>query len=57
MGPDKILRQIENDYAARYEQNEDFFVKLFSEPDMMQQVMKTMGPILYERLRNATSAP
>ena len=40
--------------AARYEQNEDFFVKLFSEPDMMQQVMKTMGPILYERLRNAT---
>lgn len=69
---DKVLLQMENDYAAqdkwhsyaknndkktfmmlfekdfpnmaaaRYEQNEDFFVKMFSEPDMMRQVMETV---------------
>lgn len=37
--------------AARYEQNEDFFVKMFSDPDMMKQVMDTIGPVLYERLK------
>ena len=37
--------------ATRYEQNEDFFVKMFSDPDMMQQVMETVGTVLYERLR------
>lgn len=37
--------------AARYEQNEGFFVKMFSEPDMMRQVMETVGAVLYERLR------
>lgn len=40
--------------AAQYEQNEDFFVKIFSDPDMMWQVMETVGTVLYERLRNAT---
>jgi len=38
--------------AQRYEQNEEFFVKMFSEPDMMKQVMGTMGGILYDRLRS-----
>lgn len=37
--------------AQRYEQNEEFFVKMFSEPDMMKQVMGTIGGMLYERLR------
>lgn len=37
--------------AARYEQNEDFFVKMFSDPDMMRQVMETVGTVLYEKLR------
>lgn len=37
--------------AQRYEQNEDFFVRLFSEPDMMKQVMETIGGVLYERLK------
>ena len=37
--------------AGRYEQNEDFFVKMFSDPDMMRQVMETVGTVLYERLR------
>lgn len=38
--------------AFRYEQNEGFFVKMFSDPDMMRQVMETVGTVLYERLRN-----
>ena len=38
--------------AARYEQNDSFFVKLFSDPDMMRQVMETVGAVLYERLKN-----
>ena len=37
--------------AARYEQNDSFFVKLFSDPDMMRQVMETVGAVLYERLK------
>lgn len=37
--------------AARFEQNEDFFVKLFSDSDMMKQVMDTIGAALYQRLK------
>ena len=37
--------------AQRYEQNDDFFVRMFSDPDMMRQVMETVGSVLYERLR------
>lgn len=37
--------------AARYEQNEDFFVKMFSDPVMMQQVMESIGNVVYERLK------
>lgn len=37
--------------AERYEQNDEFFRKLFSDPDMMQQVMDTIGSVLYERLK------
>lgn len=39
--------------AARYEQNESFFVKLFSDPEMMNQVMDTLGTVLYERLKRS----
>lgn len=37
--------------AERYEQNDQFFKKLFSDPDMMKEVMDTIGSALYERLR------
>ena len=37
--------------AARYEQSEDFFVKMFSDSDMIRQVLETVGTVLYERLR------
>lgn len=37
--------------AARYEQNEEFFVKMFSDSEMMKLVMGSVGNIIYERLR------
>ena len=37
--------------ASRYEQNEDFFVKMFTEPEMMNHIMYTVGTVLYERLK------
>lgn len=37
--------------ASRYEQNEEFFVKLFSDAEMMKQVMDTVGTVLYEKLK------
>lgn len=36
--------------AERYEQNDEFFKKLFGDPDMMKQVMETIGSVLYEKL-------
>ncbi len=36
--------------ANRYEQNEDFFIKMFNEPDMMKQVMETIGEVVYRSL-------
>lgn len=38
--------------ASRYEQNEDFFVKMFSDPEMMKWVMESIGSVVYERLKN-----
>lgn len=78
---DKVLLQIENDYAAqdkwksyaknndyntfkllfnkdfptmaakRYEQNDNFFVKMFSDQDMMNEIMEMLGSVLYEKLK------
>ena len=78
---DKVLLQIENDYAAeekwrsraqgtnfgtfmlsfgkdflemaakRYNQNNEFFIKLFSEPEMMEEIKNTIGAALYARLK------
>ena len=36
--------------ARRYEQNEEFFVKMFSDPEMMREVMSAVGSVLYEKL-------
>lgn len=36
--------------AQRYNHNESFFVKLFSDADMMKDVMDMLGTVLYERL-------
>lgn len=37
--------------ASRYEQNEEFFVHMFKEPDMMKQIMEMLGAVLYEKLK------
>ena len=37
--------------ADRYEQNDQFFRKLFDDPEMMKQVMETVGSVLYQRLK------
>ncbi len=37
--------------ASRYEQNEEFFVRMFKEPDMMKQIMDMLGTVLYEKLK------
>jgi len=37
--------------AIRYKKNDDFFVRMFSDPDMMKQVMESIGDVLYERLK------
>lgn len=37
--------------AQRYNQNESFFVKMFSDADMMKDVMDLLGTVLYERLK------
>ena len=37
--------------AKRYEQNDDFFVRMFSDPELMRQVMETVGGVLYGRLK------
>ena len=46
-----FTKDFPNMAAERYEQNDEFFKKLFADPDMMKQVMDTVGTVLYERLR------
>lgn len=45
---ERFKREVKTD---RYEQNDQFFRKLFDDPDMMRQVMETVGSVLYERLK------
>lgn len=47
-----FAKDFPNMAAERYEQNDQFFRKLFDDPDMMQQVMETVGSVLYERLEH-----
>ncbi len=37
--------------AKRYNQNNDFFMKMFSEPEMMEEIKNTIGAALYARLK------
>lgn len=41
--------------VSRYEQNEEFFVRMFKEPDMMKQIMDTLGTVLYEKLKRESN--
>ena len=46
-----FAKDFPNMAAKRYEQNDDLFIRMFSDPDMMQQVMDIVGSVLYERLK------
>lgn len=78
---DKVLSQIENDFAAerkwtdyahqmdyatfmllfrrefadkaakRYQMNDEFFVRMFDDQDMMDDTIQTLGSVLYDRLK------
>lgn len=46
-----VREGLPGDAAARYEQNEDFFVRMFKEPEIMGQIMQALGGVLYKRLK------
>jgi len=46
-----FVKDFPNMAEERYEQNDQFFRKLFDDLDMMQQVMETVGSVLYGRLK------
>lgn len=49
---EKIFEKKFKDIAAtRYEQNEEFFVKMFTDEDFMAEVMRLLLPELYRKLR------
>ena len=37
--------------AKRYEQNDNFFVKMFENEELLNKVIETIGYVLYDRLR------
>ena len=37
--------------SERYEQNDEFFVRLFKEPVFMEEVIDMFAPVLFERLK------
>ncbi len=49
-----FMRLFEDDFfdmaSKRYDQNDKFFVTIFNNSELLQQVMKTIGSILYRRL-------
>ena len=50
-------KRFSGDGSTRYEQNDDFFVRMFSDSDMMKQVMESVGTVLYERLKKKYTYP
>ena len=43
--------------VGRFEQNNEFFTKMFSEPNMMEDVKQTIGRVLYTRLNRKKTYP
>ena len=41
--------------SERYEQNDEFFVRLFKEPVFMEEVIDMFAPVLFERLKKESS--
>lgn len=46
-----FYKDFPNMAAERYEQNDEFFKMMFENPEMMEIVKKSLGEMLYERLR------
>ena len=47
----KFEQEFENFAAKRYEQNDAFFVKMFSDSDVMKTVMEMLKPLIYRKMR------
>lgn len=47
----KFEQEFENFAAKRYEQNDAFFVKMFSDSGVMQTVMEMLKPLIYRKMR------
>ena len=47
----KFEQEFENFAAKRYEQNDDFFVKMFSDSAIMKTVMDMLKPLVYRKMR------
>ena len=46
-----FAKDFPNMAAKRYEQNDNFFVKMFENEELLNKVIETIGGVLYERLR------
>ena len=47
----KFEQEFENFAAKRYEQNDAFFVKMFSDSEVMKTVMEMLKPLIYRKMR------
>lgn len=47
----KFEQEFENFAAKRYEQNDEFFVKMFSDSGVMKTVMEMLKPLIYRKMR------
>lgn len=42
-----------NTAATRYEMNEEFFVRLFNDENMMREIVSLLGPMVYKQLNKS----
>ena len=47
----KFEQEFENFAAQRYEQNDAFFMRMFSDSDVMRTVIDMLKPIIYRKMR------
>lgn len=47
----KFEQEFENFAAKRYEENDAFFIKMFTDSGVMKSVMEMLKPIIYRKMR------
>ncbi len=47
----KFEQEFENFAAKRYEENDAFFIKMFTDSDVMRSVIEMLKPIIYRKMR------